>query len=212
MPVYKRTKMCAECPFRADAPRGWLGPLTVEDLLKTVHGPTKIGSSYVGDIGDLVCHMDLAHLPKNLTPDQILEQGQMCVGMVRYANSIIKRAHRPDLAEFQDRLCQVKDDPTIPPGKLAEYHTLSMATKKASRVTLKPPSRVTFSQTGSVKDQEFDIKINGTYVGKLARLSKTQYYYYATVGEAKVNTHGQPQGLEDCKASAKKFCKTNFKG
>jgi hypothetical protein len=198
MPVYKRTKMCAECPFRADAPRGWLGPLTVEDLMKTVHGATKIGPTYVGDMGDMICHMDLLSLPKKLTQDQIIEQGQMCVGMVRYTNSICKRSRRPELAEFQDKLSQVEDVPTIPPGKLREYHTLETGEKTACRVTFK---KDTASRT-----EKYDILLNGEKVGHIRNRGPRLYYYRAEVGDFTTNTSNDLKSLKDCKAAAKKFC------
>lgn len=206
MPVYKRTKMCAECPFRADAPRGWLGPLTVEDLMKTVHGPTKIGSGYVGDVGDLVCHMDLAHLPKELTPEQIIEQGQMCVGMVRYTNSVFKRSRRPELEAFQDLLETVKDVPTIPRWKLEEYHTLTMATKKTGRVAAKSSCRVTFKKDEASRTEKYDILLNGEKVGHIRSRGPKLYYYRAEVGDFTTNTSNDLKSLKDCKASAKKFC------
>lgn len=124
MPVYERLKMCKECPFRANAPPGWLGPLTVDDLLQTVHGPYIPGTKvHVGDIGHMICHVDIARLAaKGLDDDQILEQGQQCVGAIRYANSACKDARDPEVLDFQERVAATPDQPVIPARMLREYH------------------------------------------------------------------------------------------
>jgi hypothetical protein len=133
MPVFKRKKMCDECPFRADAVRGWLGPLTVDDLMKFVHGPTEIvPGSYVGDVGELICHKDIARLQDaGAEGEEISERGNMCVGMIRYTNSVMKEARDPDVRAFQHACKKVKDDPVIPQFRLKEYHTLTPIAKKA---------------------------------------------------------------------------------
>jgi hypothetical protein len=131
MPTYKRKTMCDECPFRANAMRGWLGPLTVDDLEKTVHGPIP----GIGDLGDMICHPEIKRLAdRGLDQDEILEQGQMCVGMIRYANSVCKSARRPEMQAFQEAVSKVPDQPLIPPFKLREHHTPPARKQKRARV------------------------------------------------------------------------------
>lgn len=120
MPVYKRKKMCSECPFAANALRGYLGPMTVDDLEKSVHGPIP----GIGDLGDMICHISIDQLRKKgiKTDEQTLAKGQQCVGMIRYANSVHKQARREEVLKFQKAVKETKDRPTIPPFKLREYH------------------------------------------------------------------------------------------
>jgi hypothetical protein len=138
MPVYKRKKMCSECPFRACAPRGWLGPMTVDDVEQFVHGMKVAPNCFVGDMGDMICHTDTAKLAdKGKTPDQILAQGQQCVGMIRYANSVMKLSKNPAVREFQEAVAKVPDQPTIERFKLREHHDVAgiVAAKSAKKKT-----------------------------------------------------------------------------
>jgi hypothetical protein len=130
MPTYKRAKMCNECPFRAKSARGWLGPLTIDDLEMSVHGPIKTAGGYLGDIGDLICHKDIAKLANVDSPANIHEQGQQCVGMIRYANAVGKLSCDPVICEFQKRLDGVKDVAVIPRGGLRDHHDISKAFKQ----------------------------------------------------------------------------------
>jgi hypothetical protein len=137
MPVYERTKMCAECPFRAKAIKGWLGPLTIDDLEQSVHG-VKIGGAFVGDLGEIVCHMEIDRMQDEMNEqgepiddDRIAEEGQQCVGMIRYANSLCKRSRVREVRDFQATVKATPDEPTIPPFKLREHHTLPA--KKTTR-------------------------------------------------------------------------------
>jgi hypothetical protein len=126
MPTYKRTKMCSECPFRANAPRGWLGPLAVDDLEDAVHGPRIAGTNlHYGDIGVLICHKEIDKLKRRgRNPSQIAAEGQQCVGMLRYANACLKDSRVREVSDFQTKLLDVPDQPVIPAGKLREHHTL----------------------------------------------------------------------------------------
>ncbi len=125
MPTYNRTRMCRECPFRANAPRGWLGPLTIDEIEDACYGPLVPGTGLrIGDVGDLICHVDVGkRLAAGEDDDEIEEAGQQCVGMMRYVNNCLKRAHRPEVAEFQDRLKAVEDQPVIEARKFREHHT-----------------------------------------------------------------------------------------
>lgn len=128
MPTYERMKMCSECPFRANAAPGWLGPLTIDDLEKAVHGPEVITTNdgmkiHLGDVGDMICHKSVAAMKRKKVPEkQMLRRGQQCVGMIRYANAVMKRAHRPEVREFQAAVEHVPDKPVIEAFKLREYH------------------------------------------------------------------------------------------
>lgn len=128
MPIYKRMKMCSECPFRANAAPGWLGPWTVDDLEKAVHGPEVITTNdgmkiHLGDVGDMICHMSAAAMKRKKVPEsQMLKRGQQCVGMIRYTNAVMKRAHRPKVCEYQAAVAHVPDKPIIKAFGLREYH------------------------------------------------------------------------------------------
>ena len=200
MPTFKRKKMCAECPFRLGAARGYLGPLTVEDLLKTVHGPEKIGTGYVGDVGELICHMDIATLKDSGSTDrEIHKQGQMCVGMVRYTNSVFKRARDEEFGKFQDELRKVPDDPVIPAGKLECYHTLE-----------KKPCRVTFRSVGPVRGERFDVRLNGEPVGQIRPMPLGEPGYYFSLRVSGSSTNTTCDDVAACKEGARKFCQDNI--
>lgn len=124
MPTYERTRMCNECPFRACSPRGWLGPLTIEDLEDAVHGPRLPGTTcHVGDLGELICHKDVSkRMAAGEDEDEIAVDGQQCVGMIRYANSVCKLSHNAEVADYQRKLRSIEDQPVIAPFKLREHH------------------------------------------------------------------------------------------
>lgn len=112
MPTYKRQTMCDECPFRATAPAGWLGPYTVQQMHDIVHKE-----------GDLICHKDVARLAKKGASKRKVEvAGQHCVGMLRYRSSVCKRGHDATQLAAQDALEVVPDQPTIPPFQFDNYH------------------------------------------------------------------------------------------
>lgn len=137
MPTYKRKTMCHECPFRACAPRGWLGPMTVDDLESTIHGPEMAPGVHVGDLGVMICHVSIDELRRQGVTDdaETEEKGQYCVGAARYANSVLKSAHNHELHAFQQALKSVPDQPLITPFKLREYHTL-----RSQRQSPSPPA------------------------------------------------------------------------
>ncbi len=112
MPVFERTKMCAECPFRKNAAPGWLGPWTIaqlEEMIQFDH--------------DFICHMDVRRLEnEGLEKDEVDEQGQHCVGMLRYTNGLCKLSRDAEKAEAQRALRKVEDQPTIEPRKFREHH------------------------------------------------------------------------------------------
>lgn len=116
--------MCHECPFRAAAPPGWLGPLTIDDLEDACHGPKIPGTEYrSGDVGTLICHVDVSQrMARDQDEDEIELMGQQCVGMIRYVNGCLKRAHDPEVATFQDRLEEIEDKPVIAPRQLRAHH------------------------------------------------------------------------------------------
>jgi hypothetical protein len=131
MPSFDRTTMCNECPFRADSPRGWLGPLTVDDLEEAALGASAPGIGRIGDVGTLICHKDIAALEQQgLSEDAIQAAGQQCVGMIRYANACFKLAHDPVVAAYQKKLKSIEDEPVIPARQLREHHTLPTNPRK----------------------------------------------------------------------------------
>ena len=128
MPTYKRKVMCSECPFRANAIAGWLGPWTVDDLEKAVHGPEMLVTNdgmrvFLGDIGDMICHKSMdAMAAKGVPTKSMLRRGQQCVGMIRYTNAVCKNAYRPEVQQFQAEVAETPDKPIIPAFELRKYH------------------------------------------------------------------------------------------
>ena len=115
--------MCAECPFRANAVRGWLGPSTPEQVNNAARGEEPY-----------ICHMDIARLDEEgLGPEEVEEQGQYCVGMSRYRNSICKSSRDPEQFQFQQELKKVPDKPLIPPNRFLEYHSAPPPKRKSRR-------------------------------------------------------------------------------
>lgn len=114
MPIYERTRMCKECPFRLKAPRGWLGPWSVddiEDMLRFDH--------------EFICHLDVTRCQKlGMTSYEIRSRGHHCVGMLRYMNSMLRLSRDQQRARFQQTLKKRKDQPVLPPHGFREHHTL----------------------------------------------------------------------------------------
>ena len=105
--------MCQECPFRANALKGWLGPYSIDDFEVMIRH----------DI-DLVCHIDIDKQPIGYTPAQITKHGQACVGMLRYMNSMFKQSRNPEKLKAQLKLKTVPDQPVIPANQFGVYHNL----------------------------------------------------------------------------------------
>ncbi len=116
MTVFKRNKTCNECPFRADALPGWLGPLTIDEI-----------ETMVREDHDLVCHMDINRLmKKGLNEDQIAITGQHCVGLLRYMNSVCKLSRDPEKSAAQKLIRTIPDRPMIAAFKFREHHEQSL--------------------------------------------------------------------------------------
>lgn len=113
MPTYKRRVMCAECPFRANAIKGWLGPSTPEQ----VNAATRSEEPYI-------CHVSMNALVAKGedSPEELEELGQHCVGMARYRSSICKSSRDPEAFAFQQAVKTVPDKPVIPANKFLEHH------------------------------------------------------------------------------------------
>jgi hypothetical protein len=127
MPVFRRKKMCSECPFRANSAPGWLGGvLTIEDL--------EVFVRCLGEPALLICHKAIRALHrKGAGTHEVLEQGQHCVGLARYALSCAKRSRDPAMAAFQKALENVPDQPVIPAGKLREHHSRPLTIRRITR-------------------------------------------------------------------------------
>lgn len=132
MPTLKRKTMCDECPFRACALKGWLGPLSIDEIEKAVHGPVQFklpeGSpvpyGYVGDVGELICHKSInAMVDVGKTDEQIHQNGQMFVGFLRYVNSVCKEAKTFEVNNMQSAVEKVPDKPLIQAFQFRNYHS-----------------------------------------------------------------------------------------
>lgn len=114
MPVLKRKKMCNECPFRACSRRGWLGPLTIDEV-----------ENMVDTDGDLICHKDINKRMENgQTQEKVIEKGQHCVGILRYTNSMMKLSRDHEKAGWQKELKAIPDQSVIPARQFRDHHTI----------------------------------------------------------------------------------------
>lgn len=106
-----KTKMCEQCPFRADAPRGWLGPHSPAQLNKIIHGETPFA-----------CHVDRQRFLDDVEVDVVVAGVEHCVGIMRYRDSVCKRPRDRDAALRQDLVADLPDDPIIPPFQFVAHH------------------------------------------------------------------------------------------
>jgi len=112
MPTFERKVMCDECPFRKAALPGWLGPHSIEDIEKVVHSEEPF-----------ICHEEIEELSvRGLESEEIEQEGQHCVGMLRYRNAMCKRSRDEETAQAQMELKTVPDQDLIPPRKFREHH------------------------------------------------------------------------------------------
>lgn len=118
MPSYARNKMCGECPFRADAAPGWLGPWSAEEIEEIVLTDQ-----------NFICHTDIDRMKEDgididdpLEKDIAMDLGQHCVGAMRYMNQHFKLSRDKKKAEAQQRLKAQQDQDVIPARKFVEYH------------------------------------------------------------------------------------------
>lgn len=92
-------KPCGECPFRKNAPRGWLGPWN----------PTSILQQAFSEFG-LACHMTADN------PDAI----SMCAGSIICANKSAKKYRNTKLAQLQQGLGE--DDNVLTAFEFIKHH------------------------------------------------------------------------------------------
>jgi hypothetical protein len=91
-------KMCAECPFRKDSAKGWLGPWDDSD---------EIINQSQNESG-LACHMRIEHEENG---EVSYDDTHVCVGSMAYANATCKVYRAPTLREAQKKVAQtVKDE------------------------------------------------------------------------------------------------------
>ena len=112
MPRYDQSRMCSECPFRAKAPPGWLGPWAPEEIEAVARRDEAF-----------ICHIDIARIEAEGEPGEVAgEHGQHCVGMLRYMNAMHKLSRDPTKARRQLELKQIQDQDVIPAGQFRAYH------------------------------------------------------------------------------------------
>jgi len=123
MPVFERKKMCQECPFAKNAIKGWLGPWKIEDF-----------ENFVKYDSTVICHMDITRLQAEaedcdededtISEEEIEENGQHCVGMLRYMSAMCKLSRDPEKAKAQNDVKKVKDREVLMPYQFREHHTI----------------------------------------------------------------------------------------
>ena len=122
MPQYNQKKMCSECPFRAKAPRGWLGPWTIDQIEYMIHTSEQM----------FLCHKSLDELQHELDDTELEIEAEHCVGFLRYTTSVCKRSRDPQRLAAQERLKEQPDQAVIPPFQFRKYHekTILLSAKK----------------------------------------------------------------------------------
>jgi len=113
MPQYKQTKMCSDCPFRKKAMKGWLGPWQPEEIQQMIHGENKY-----------ICHSDINKRSSvGQSESQIDEQGQHCVGFLRYRTKVCKTSRDEDQRAHQYKLKEIDDQEVIDAFQFVAHHT-----------------------------------------------------------------------------------------
>lgn len=114
MPTYQRKVMCDECPFRSKALPGWLGPHTIQDMEKIIHSEQPF-----------ICHKSIDEMIEDGQEEHIHDEGQHCVGILRYRNAVCKLGRDPEVFQVQKELKNVPDQPVIESMKFREHHEKS---------------------------------------------------------------------------------------
>ena len=120
MTAFTQSKMCKECPFRAKAPAGWLGPWEVEQIHMLIHTTEE----------HFICHTSIDRMKeKGKSDGEIQDKGQHCVGMLRYMNTVFRQSRDPDRYKAQLRLSKIDDQALIPPFQFRQYHQAGILSK-----------------------------------------------------------------------------------
>jgi hypothetical protein len=157
MPTYDRQTMCGECPFRvACAPR-WPGPWTSEEIEQMLQQDT-----------DFICHSEITKLSKAGGSDyQIQQQGQHCVGFLRYQSSMARLSRDPLKAAAQNELTKVADQPAIPSRQFTEFHARPGGKKqRKKKATVKRLAAPTNEQILAIGDKVLGTRSNVYFVAK----------------------------------------------
>jgi agmatine/peptidylarginine deiminase len=113
MPRYTQSKMCNECPFRFNAPPGWLGPWKPDQIVQIIQQDE-----------NFICHKAINRiLEKGGTEKDAEQKGQHCVGMLRYMNAMLKRSRNQQKAQRQTELKNIPDQDVINPPLFKPYHS-----------------------------------------------------------------------------------------
>lgn len=75
---------CDECPWRRDALRGWLGPLSAEEWVEVAHGELPIA-----------CHKTIKHADENGEGDWSDPGMRQCAGAAIYRSNVCKSPRDP---------------------------------------------------------------------------------------------------------------------
>ena len=112
MAKYKQKKMCNECPFRKKSIKGWLGPHTGTDMQTMVHN----GQGFT-------CHKEVNALTaQGYDEEEIANDGQHCVGMLRYRNKVCKTSRNAEERAHQSALKDIEDEEVLDAFTFVEHH------------------------------------------------------------------------------------------
>jgi hypothetical protein len=111
MPKYNQKKMCSDCPFRKKSIKGWLGPWTAEELQNMIHGENTF-----------ICHQEINDMSETYSKEEIEEDGEHCVGFLRYRNQVCKRSRDQNQLARQDELKEIDDQEVLGAFQLVDHH------------------------------------------------------------------------------------------
>jgi hypothetical protein len=123
MATFERKVMCDECPFRKASLRGWLGPHSIADIERVVQSDEPF-----------ICHEEIEEMAvRGYSDEEIIDEGQHCVGMLRYRNNMCKRSRDPEVSKVQVELRDIPDEDVISAGKFREHHDVESLFRKKRR-------------------------------------------------------------------------------
>lgn len=125
MPKLGRKTPCAECPWRRNSLRGWLGEDNPEDFYR----------ANITNEGAMPCHMQIDYEDPHWKETQ-LPDADLCAGSLIYFNNTNKRPRDPEIAQAVDA---VGTSPQVFewPDQFIGHHMPKATPEKVREVTAK---------------------------------------------------------------------------
>lgn len=128
---YDLNKPCRQCPFRKACMPGWLGPDTGAplDFVSPLRGREIMPGVFVGEPGDMACHVDMDRVAKKYGLDrgdshelaQYESELQHCAGALHFLGSMCKSPRDRVKDTAVDRVYKSTTEPML--KTLAEFET-----------------------------------------------------------------------------------------